>query len=160
MSCHQFQGNGHGRTLPALYKLKRLELNCWTFGEIVDEMEACLFFGDEKGGIIDYPKHFPILQSLTILNSNTLKIHKYDGPISFENLWKSHVPFFTPFFPSDKKICKTLVQLNIPYADKENEEMICPIIDEISALFPHVHNKWMNQVRNSLKVHQLSRQFH
>ncbi len=68
--------------------------------------------------------------------------------INPESWWTFYKPIFGIFFKKTQ-ICKTMRHLSIPYADKENGNLVCPVMSEISAMFPNVHNKWINQVREN-----------
>jgi hypothetical protein len=109
------------------------------------EIKCGLLFGNDKqDSSIDYNKYFPVLQQLTLFQ-HLSRVFK-DGP-----WWTKHQPIFGQFItPLEKnKICTTLKILDIPYTCRDNcQIVICPLMEEIAALFPNVHNKWINQTRN------------
>jgi hypothetical protein len=120
--------------------------------ETNDEIRCGLLFGNDKeDSSIDYKKYFPVLQQLN-LHYYTIHESTMYQKCKDESWWNTHKPVFGQFItPLEKnKICTTLRILDIPYTTIRNncKIVICPLMEEIAALFPNVHNKWINQTRN------------
>jgi hypothetical protein len=138
-------------TFPIFPKLKELIMKIGFGYEInVDKIIRCHFQFPTDDGVINYVLHFPILQSLSI--------DCCFGRVNKETIWTDFNEFFALFFPflranrddNETEICKTMRELNIPYIDEKNEEMlICPVMTELTTMFPNVHNKWMNDSKNN-----------
>jgi hypothetical protein len=140
---------------PIFQKLKILDINFDNYDYSMHK-DIHVMFDDGTGNEMElnYNRHFPNLQSLTLL---PLYFKKKTSDIITKH-WKKYYKIFKVFFsflPStheeleyehnEEKSFKNLVYLDIPFEESCPERM-----EMIARNFPNVHNPWLNKIRQKM----------
>jgi hypothetical protein len=97
-----------------------------------------LLFDDHD--VMDFGSFCPTLRILTV-NLYIIAENK------IQDEWKKNQRCFKLLFPPGI-VCNSLQRLNIPYVNGKKGCKVSRIIEQISVMFPNVHNKWVTLARN------------
>ncbi len=157
-------------------RLKKLTVMIWNEIEGREDWITPTLVFPNNSNIINYSQHFPVVEILSVwpwTQNCTNGIHSKYLRFSSRNIftkcsdeigqiWMDYGGFFDMFFSpiTDKsgiqipQIVPSLRNLDIPYISCGNDNSsenpnLCPRMEQLSAMFPMVHNIWMTKFRKN-----------